>query len=286
MRLRQEIRAVVFALLGLQVVTAAAAVTLLVRTGPVVEQILAENDYSLAAVEAMLHALARSGPDQPLDPEIRSRFEAALDRARANITEQPEVAHVDALEQSVAGLEVGDAEARDRALRALAELASINRSSMLRTDERAQRLATAGAWAAVVLSGLTLLLGAMVLRRARAQLEQPIEHLHRSAESVLRGEALVRCPDRRMPVELSQVAAALNQLLDAKRPPGDARGERDRRLLLALLDAQPVATALRDAGGVVLAANQRALEHLESADRGGEVSPLSGGIELVRWPEG
>ncbi len=277
MRAAFEIRAAVVALLALQVITALGAVVLLARTGPAVERILAENDYSLAAAEAMARAIA-SRADGPMGPDEREAYDAALERARENITEAAEHPVIIALSRHRDGLVAGDAAARDASLDALRGLSAINRASMRRQDLRAKQLATGGAWAVVVLAGLALFLAVLQVRRANRRLVAPIESLYAVSRAVQAGNDLRRCSTVDMPVELAAVATTLNDLLDA-RASREAMGRRagarlsasgpppDRMALLAVLDAVEHGVAVLDAFGAVVAANQAGLDALGALDR-------------------
>ncbi|MCA9557013.1 MAG: hypothetical protein KC583_00505, partial [Myxococcales bacterium] len=224
MRAGFEIRVAVLALLALQVITALGAVVLLARTGPAVERILAENDYSLAAAEAMERAIA-SRADGPLAPAERDAYDAALERARENITEAAEHPVIIALGRHRDALVAGDAAARDASLDALHALSQINRASMREQDQRAKQLATGGAWAVVALAGLALFLAVLQVRRANRRLVAPIDALYAVARAVQAGNDLRRCSIVDMPVELAAVATTLNELLDA-RATRDAMGRR------------------------------------------------------------
>src|SRR5690606_10406021 len=86
MRIRDEVRLGVGALLAIQVLTMIAAVALLARMTPAIDQILENNEKSIRAVERMLLVLAEPPPG-PGQPDLRrAHFERALAEAQGNIT--------------------------------------------------------------------------------------------------------------------------------------------------------------------------------------------------------
>lgn len=254
MRLRHEMRLAVGALVALQVLTAVVGAWLLLRTAVSIRRILAENDVSLEAVETMRGALDRP----PVDDDDRTRFERALSRARDNITEPEEPAHIDAVAAHHEAALAGDAAARAQVLDALNALSAINRASMRRTDAEARRLARAGAWTLIGLALASLGLGLLLVRRSRARLMAPIARLYRVARAWEQDDRRQRCATAAMPDELATVARALDGMLDtlgAEGPP-PAMPDGDRAALLALLDRmdRPAGVLLDD--GTLRAANR------------------------------
>lgn len=267
MRLRREVGLGLGAVLTLQILLSALAISLLMRMGPAIEHILEENVYSGEAVEDMLAVLAGDGPG-PEDDEARRRvFFAALERAEANVTEEAEtplLARVRAgAEAALAG---GEAERR-AVVADLRELGEVNRESMISADLRAKRLGQAGAWAAVLLGTLALALGIGVYRRLRLRLELPIDNLRRTVQGARAGNTHVRCSLDEAPAELVEIGKNVNWLLDRSlRPqPSEAVAEtiaREtdlRRLLAWLLDARHRPTVVVDGSGARIAASHDAM---------------------------
>lgn len=305
MRVRHEIRLAVAALLGLQLITAIAGSWLLLRTGPAIRHILAENDVSLEAVEQMRAVIARRGlapleeapregapieeaplEEAPLEDAQTATFTAALTRARNNITEPAEPAAIEIIEARAAAALAGDPTARAAVLEALDTLSTINRTSMHEAGESAHRLARGGAWSLVGLALSTLALGLMMIRRVRDRLSAPLARLYRVALAWTRGDPHPRCGIAAMPEELAVVAQTLDALLDAthRRPPGaDATAQRDRNALHALLTTfDGPALVLHEE--TVLAANTDglALTRVMGDATAVERSDLGGGMVLVR----
>lgn len=228
MRVRHEVRLAVGALLVLQLVTAVAGSWLLLRTGPAIRRILAENDLSLEAVEQMRGVLAL-GAIGPLEGAREAAFRDALARARRNVTEADEPAAISIVAGHAEAALAGEAAARRAVLEALDTLAAINRREMYRADEDAHGLARAGAWALVGLALTTVGLSLLLIRRVRDRLFSPLARVYRVARAWKRGERHQRCGGASMPEEFEAVALTLDQLLDAverRAPREDARRDR------------------------------------------------------------
>lgn len=280
MRLDQEVGYGVGALLALQLVTALAAIGLLGRVGPAVEQVLVENVPSLASVEVMLEVLAEPTPDAA----ARDRYLAALDAARQSVTEAQEPALITVLERS-SGLALdGDPAARTQVVSVLGALADVNRASILRSDQAARRLAQTGVWAAVLLGFVSFAVGQLVYRRLRTRLEWPILEVDDALQSVRLGDIHRRCVKLSGPRELERIGHNLNWVLDRTlRAASVEQEERLRAVLLWLLDAQPTATLVLDPREGILAMNQEALRLLDSDAREGD---LFDALRVGREPPG
>jgi hypothetical protein len=267
MRLRREVGLGLGAVLTLQILLSALAISLLMRMGPAIERILEENVYSGEAVEDMLAVLAGDAPTATDDEARRRVFFAALERAEANVTEAAESPLLERIREG-AGAALAGGEAERRALVAdLRELGEVNRESMINADLRAKRLGQAGAWAAVLLGTLALALGIGVYRRLRLRLELPIDNVRRTVQGARVGNTHVRCAIDDAPAELVEIGKNVNWLLDRTlRPqPPDAAAdaiarETDlRRLLAWLLDARHRPTIVVDGQGARIAASHDAM---------------------------
>lgn len=270
MRIRDEVRLGVAALLAIQVLTMIAAVGLLARMTPAIDRILEENDTSLRAVERMLMAL--SAPPTTDEEELslrRLQFERALAEAEANITlpaEDPVLERVvEQYDAALAGYPGALAVVRGD----LWELAEINRESMLEANERAKRLGTAGAWALVFLGLIGLGLSLTLMRRARSKLINPVYELGAVLEACSAGDIHRRFNPVGASREFQQVAEVVNSLV-AEHFSGLARdwesvAKLDRIALLRLLDAEPDPTLVCEQQGTITAANEAALDALSGA---------------------
>ncbi len=268
MRLRREVSLSIGAILALQILLSMLAIALLTRMGPAIEQILRENVYSEEAVEEMV-ALLAMGPQGP----VPKAFEDAMGRAKDNVTEEPERPLLAIIERNRAEAFAGNPTARQTVITALRDLGKVNRASMDRADNKAQRLGQAGAWAAALLGALTLALGIIVYRRLRVRLELPIEELFRTTQRVRAGNLQARCVTSAGPYEVKQIANDLNWLFDEwlqesrdEVAGGDEEREAEvRRTLAWVLDRVESAAVVLDAEGKRITAN-RAGMLVESID--------------------
>lgn len=296
MHVRHEIRTAIYALFALQFVTAIGGSWLLARTGPAIANILAENDTSLAAAEAMNDALQRAQlTDNPAAQ--RARFDAAFDRARNNITETAEGPILDAIGAKRDAAFQGSPEARLALLDQLSALASINRASIHKADASASSLALTGAWALGGLALLALVLSLSMIRRANQRLLIPIHRLHTVAQAWREGDGLRRCELTAMPIELRTLGGALNDLLDvAAHPPSQthplASAVLHKRALHAILDHLPHPAVLFDDARTPLAANPLGLSQTQDAAAAltrpdpapWVIDPLNDGLTLATLP--
>jgi hypothetical protein len=281
--LRRETRLGVGLLLGLQLLTASAAIALLGRTSPAIEAILRENVRSEEAVEAMLGALLATDAAAP------ERFDAALRDARANVTEAEEPALLDRIAKAADGALAGDPRARAEATAALMALGAVNRDAMRRADLDAQRLGQAGAWASALLGLIGFGAGLVVYRRLRARLERPIVEIDAALRAVRAGDTHRRCLPLEGPAETRRIATHLNQLFDqlaTPSPAGPAGLAPERGALLYLLDAIDLPALVVDGEGAVIADNAAAHDlfaHAVPGTRARLVAALTAGGSEPGW---
>jgi PAS domain-containing protein len=261
---RQTLLFSIAILVALQLVTSLVAIVLLGRMSPAIESILEENVQSVAAVEEMLGALHAT----PRTDAEQARFEAAFQRARANVTEDDERPALATLEQHRAGAWAGDEGSLRQTVSALRTLGEVNRRAMQRSDLGAQRLGVAGAWAAVLLGLLALGLSVLILRRLQTSLLVPLDEMTAVVAAVERGDDHRRCavyPSAGR--EVQRIMRAINTLLDEHQlPAADVATSGLQPPLPAVLDILPGAVAILDDEGGVVASNQNALERLASDD--------------------
>jgi hypothetical protein len=212
MTLRGSLLAGIGALVVIHLATAFGAIGLLTRMSPAVRDILAENVYSIEAAEDVLMVLTSAAAADSGDHA--SRFEGAIGRARANVTELDEVPAIDDLERCGAAALAGDPAALVGAVAAADRLIAINRDAMQRASLKALNLGVTGAWAAVVLALAGFLIGAFVIRRIVRGVVEPVEELARALAAHGRGDRFRRCQARSASQEMRQVFGAVNTLLD------------------------------------------------------------------------
>ncbi|MCB9520200.1 MAG: hypothetical protein H6698_08290 [Myxococcales bacterium] len=263
MNLRSDLRLSVDSLIALQILTAAGAIVLLSRVAPAVEQILADNDYSIAAAEDMLEVLARG---QTADPQQRAAFAEALDRARSNVTEHSETGHLDAIVANSEAALGGDPAARRIVVDAIEQLSEVNHRSMLDADVDARELGVAGAWAMVMLSLLTAGAGGFVGRRLTRRVAGPIEELHDTVSQFQAGERQRRASPVDGPPEVQELRELVNAVLDARcAPVATAAGPAPMSIpswVPGAMDLLPRAAFVVGPNGAIEASNAAAIDAL------------------------
>lgn len=220
MELRRELLLTVGALVSLNLLLAFGSIGLLVRMGPAIELILHENVYSIVAGEEMLADLAESG-GAPLSADARDRVKRSFENAKKNVTEPSERPVIDSLEGHLEQAMSGDAEARRQIVADIRKIIRINRDAMRSVDEEAQRLGSAGAWAAVLVGFISFLLSLYVVMRLQNRFVRPLVDLYQVLESARQGDRLRRCRLADAPREVIQVTQSVNELLDERLQGGD-----------------------------------------------------------------
>lgn len=275
MRIRDEVRLGVGILLFVQLLMMFAAVGLLARMTPAIDQILEDNERSIHAVERMLLVLAEPVADEQVrrvDREIR--FTQALEDARANITDEREEPVIRGIDQHYADALAGDPVALAQLRAELGKLGNINRDAMHDANARAQRLGTAGAWVLVLL-GLVGLGGSIaVIRRFQAKLIRPVYELGAVLEACAEGDLHRRFNPADASSEFRDVAQVVNSLVGEHFGRIERDWEKvakvDRSALLWLLDHRPEPTFVCNDAGGILASNRAGLDALR----------VQGGLEL------
>ena len=266
MRLQREAGVGVAAILAIQLSLSLLTIGLLARMGPAIERILEENVFTGEAVEEMLASLARAEACVGECPEgVPAEFSEALSRAQANITEDAEGPLLATISDAAEAAFARDASARRDLVDSLRELGRVNRESMVRADERAQRLGQAGAWSAVILGALAFALAIGVYRRLRLRIEHPIEDLRHTVHRVREGNLQARCATSEAPHEIREIMVDLNAVLDRWVRFGESaqldlthREAEVRRLLLSLLDEDLDQVVVRNEEGETLLMNHAA----------------------------
>jgi microcystin degradation protein MlrC len=216
MHLRKQSRAVFGLILALQLATSFGAIALLTRMGPAIAVVSEENVESLAAVEGMAAALALAPSDA-----ARAAFLTQYQRADRNITEAGEVPLLKSIQADADAALNGDPLIRVRIIANLHQLAEVNRSALRQADAEAQRLARAGAWAAVILALAAFVLVRLVNIRVDRRFVMPILEIASALESVRQGNRYRRCSASSDSPEIQSIAENVNLLLDDTVPRGE-----------------------------------------------------------------
>ena len=211
MDLRRQSRSVFSLILGVQLATAFGAIALLSRMGPAIARVAEANVDSLSSAAEMMAALA--APPDDIE-RAREAFLAAHARAGRNVTEAEERPLLEAIADDVDEALGGDPEARRRVLAAIQELAEVNHRALRRMDDEAQRLARAGAWAAVMLALIAFLLVRLTARRVDRVFVMPILEIAAVVDAARQGDVFRRCSVRGGSPEIQSLAEGVNQLLD------------------------------------------------------------------------
>jgi len=260
MRLGTEMRVTIWTLLALQLCTSAGAIVLFTRMAPAIQNILEENVASLRAMEQMQQALASANDDR------EGRFDRALTQAEGNVTEAAERPVLRRLRRVHRGALAGDPAARREALAALDRLATINLAAMERSDQQATRLGEAGAWAMAVLGMLCFIVSVWAARKVARHVTRPLTQIHETVVAFRSGDTRRRCAIHDAALEATEIARAVDHLLDVAgqpTPPGaTANGGQSHAALLALLDEDSRPALVLTRRGEVIAANAAALDAL------------------------
>jgi methyl-accepting chemotaxis protein len=221
MHLRKQSRAVFGLILTLQLATSFGAIALLTRMGPAIAVVVEDNVESLAAVEGMAAALALTPSDGS-----REAFRAQFERADRNITETAEEPLLRSIEADADAALNGDPLIRARLVANLRQLADVNRAALREADEEAQRLARAGAWAAVILALTSFVLVRLINIRVDRRFVMPILEIASALESVRQGDRFRRCSASSDSPEIQSIAENVNLLLDDSGRPVERFQER------------------------------------------------------------
>ncbi|HXV61644.1 MAG TPA: hypothetical protein VEK15_13180 [Vicinamibacteria bacterium] len=211
---KRELRFGIAILLAIQLLLGFAAIGLLSRIAPVIDQILQENDTSIEAAEKMLGVLALSRGGSSRSEDLDGEFFGALARARDNVTEEEEPDILDRVDRGYRGLQEGSEESLAATVEAVQELIGINRVAMRNTRDRASRLSEAGAWAAVLMALAGFAVGIVVAVRIQKRVVEPLDEIHAVVVSEKAGDRYRRCQYREAPPEVREIMSTLNELLD------------------------------------------------------------------------
>ena len=139
----QAIKFGAWAVILLNLLMAFGSIWIFMRMAPAIEVIISRNVLSLEASEEMLAILGLTG-EGAADASARQAFQAALERAEKNITEQEETELLSRIAKFHLPALAGERAAKRETVEAIAELGRSNRSAMHRADLRAQELGLGG----------------------------------------------------------------------------------------------------------------------------------------------
>ena len=151
------------------------------------------NERSLKACEDMLALMAVTGSGSVFSHEQAQLFQAAYDRAKANVTEPQEPEILRRMEPILPPLFRGDATIRKEVVEAAVQLGKINRDAMAMADHRAQQLGRTGAWGVVFMALSVFLAGVLFIRNLTRRVVRPLEEIHAVIIAHRNGDTMRRC---------------------------------------------------------------------------------------------
>lgn len=213
MRLVQAVRVGAWFLVGLNLLMAIGAITILGRMTPAIAVIIERNERSLQACQDMLAVLAVNGGGA-FTSEQQLRFRTAYTRAKTNITEAQEPAALERIESALPALFRGDVEARQHSVASIIDLATINRNAMVAADQRAQQLGHTGAWGVAFMAMTAFFSGVVFIRSLTRRVVKPLEEIHTVIIAHRNGETMRRCTGTDLAQDVRAVFTGINEFLD------------------------------------------------------------------------
>lgn len=270
MELRRDFLLAIGTLVTLNLLLAFGMIGLLTRMSPAILEILEENVVSLEASETMLAALLMERIEPGRAAGNSDRFYAALERAKGNVTEPAESEVLQKIERHAAAALAGEPFALEEAATQIVRLSEINRNAMAAADQEAQRLGYAGAWTAVFLGFISLLISLVVIRRLEKRMVLPLTELQNVLDAVRSGDRHRRCRIANPSRQIQHLFQEVNALLDRVSEPSQPEKFKENRLrsqetelqrlaLIYFLEKFGKAAALVDSNGKIVASNQETI---------------------------
>lgn len=225
MRVSHAVRMGAWLLVGINLLMALGAIGIFMRMAPAIAVILERNERSLQACEDMLSALALTTSQREYTAVARlsADFQAALDRARKNVTDPEETAAMGAI-VAIAPAAFGEhLTARQEIVAAVNRLAKINREAMRVADRHARQLGYAGAWGVVFMAICAFLAGTIFIRTLTRRVVEPLEEINAVIAAHRNGETMRRCTGVDLSQDVRAVFNGINEFLDhcqVHNPPG------------------------------------------------------------------
>lgn len=201
-------------LVGMTVLLAFGSIGLLTRMTPAIAQIMDENVVSLDAGEHLLAQLTLHAAGALTSEQAGVSARRIIARARENITEPEERVLIAEIERGVPRALAGDRGALATVVSSLRRLGDVNRRAMGAADVRAQQLGVAGAWAAVLLATIALVVSVVVWMRLELRLVAPLVELLVVVRAAAHGDGHRRCRPMPAATELTEILTEVNLLLD------------------------------------------------------------------------
>jgi uncharacterized protein YhhL (DUF1145 family) len=213
MKFARSVKLGAWLLIVLNLLMAFGSIWIFMRMAPAIKVIIAQNEVSLESCEDMLATLAKAKPSATDGSEIEA-FRLALTNAQNNITEKEEPATINMISRNYQDAFAGDASARDRTIRAIVDLGTINRDAMRRADVKAQQLGYAGAWGVVFMATFSFMIGMIFLRSLKKNVMEPMHEIDTVVTAFRAGERMRRCSLKHQSRSTRKILNNVNELLD------------------------------------------------------------------------
>ncbi|MDH3347364.1 MAG: hypothetical protein OEM02_04580 [Desulfobulbaceae bacterium] len=214
MKIAQSVRMGAWLLIGLNLLMALGSIWVFTRMSPAIEVIIARNENSLQACEQMLAILAMASLDTDNKAEQTAIFSEALEWARYNITEQEERTAIETVEQNFNMALHGKPMEIKRTVAAITLLGKINREAMIKADQKAKQVGSAGAWGVVFMAAGVFFVGMLFKRSLNSGLVKPLEEIHAVISAQRNGDTMRRCTGVDLPKDVKTVFDGFNDYLD------------------------------------------------------------------------
>ena len=162
----------------------------------------------------MLAFMVVTGSGSAFSHEQARLFQAAYDRAKANVTEPQEPEILRRMEPILPPLFQGAATVRKEVVEAAVQLGKINCDAMAMADHRAQQLGRAGAWGVVFMALSVFLAGVIFIRNLTGRVVRPLEEIHAVIIAHRNGDTMRRCTGTDLSQDVVAVFTGINELFD------------------------------------------------------------------------
>lgn len=179
------------------------------RMNPAISSIYERNVKSLDACERMMQIL--TAEDVNIDD-----FNAALQAARSNITEDGEAQAVQNIQNLTEDLQTGSKDARRLITREIITLTNCNKNAIRDAAKATQNMRQAGAWGIVFLTVLFFLIAIYFEQRLRRTLLMPLQEISDVMRANMQGDKFRRCNLLHASDDMKKLFEAVNSLLDRR----------------------------------------------------------------------
>lgn len=177
------------------------------RMSPEIRRIFERNVISLDACENMLLALAEEKVDM-------KEFRKALIVAERNITEQGEKESLLHIRKLLTDLGTGNKSARTLVVQEIVKLSEFNKSAIVKSAEKTQKMRQAGAWGAVFMTFFFFMIAIFFEQRLRRSLLLPLQEIASVLEARHKGDQFRRCNNTYASKDMKNIFKSINELLD------------------------------------------------------------------------